>query len=386
MARVAGQSHRGQKRRWLSFLGLGRLGNPGNLAGPHQTPAALTYYEELGLEPTASPAEIRAAYKRLARLLHPDQHTDEELRFLAERQMKRLNHILETLMDPVQRRAYDQFWSGAEPAGGLFDRYPRLRDAALLAAGVALAAGLIWLAPRETPAARPPTPQAAIREPAPAAPPSAEAFDPAGLTRLLRTELAEIRRELESVRTQRDAAVRELAVLRHTAEPLPPAERSLPPPEPAANAPLPAVSETPAFPLPSLRAPAAISSPAPSPSLTGAWVYVPPRTSLNRPVPYTAEYVELVIVQQEGVLRGRYRGRYYVPDRPISPEVAFYFEGAAGGQEAVLPWSGAGGAKGEVRLKLVSADRLQIDWFATELGSKLGLASGNSLLTRRRSD
>ncbi|MCL6544894.1 MAG: J domain-containing protein [Bryobacteraceae bacterium] len=346
----------------------------------------MSYYEELGLEPTASPAEIRAAYKRLARLLHPDQQTDEELRFLAERQMKRLNHIFEILMDPVQRRAYDQFWSGAGPAGGLFDRYPRLRDAALLAAGVALAAGLIWMVPEQTPAAPPSAPQAAVREPAPAPPPTAEAFDPAGLTRLLRTELAELRRELERVRTQRDAAVRELTVLRHTAEPLPPAERSLPPPEPAASAPLADVSETPVFPPPSLRTSTAIPIPAPPPSLTGSWVYVPPRTSLNRPVPYTAEYVELVVVQQDGILKGRYRGRYYVPDRPISPEVAFYFEGAAGGQEAVLPWSGPGSAKGEVRLRLVSADRLQIDWFATELGSKLGLASGSSLLTRRRSD
>jgi len=346
----------------------------------------VSYYEELGLEPTASPAELRAAYKRLARLLHPDQQTDEELRFLAERQMKRLNHIFEILMDPVQRRAYDRFRSGAGAAGGIFHRYPRLRDAALLAAGLALAAGLTWVLPGRDSPAQPPAPRAAIREPEPAAPPKAQAFDPAGLTRLLRTELAEIRRELERVRTQRDAAVRELAVLRHAAEPLSPAEHSLPPPEPAANALFPAVSETPAIPLPSLRASSVIPTPAPPPSLIGSWAYVPPQTSLSRPVPYTAEYVELVIVQQDGILKGRYRGRYYVPDRPISPEVAFYFEGAAGGQEAVLPWSGAGGAKGEVRLRLVSADRLQIDWFATELGSKLGLASGNSLLTRRRSD
>jgi hypothetical protein len=36
---------------------------------------------------------------------------------------------------------------------------------------------------------------------------------------------------------------------------------------------------------------------------------------------YSAEYVEAVIVQQGGILRGRYRARYRIPDRPISAEV-----------------------------------------------------------------
>lgn len=346
----------------------------------------MSYYEELGIEPTAGPSEIRAAYKRLARLLHPDQQSDKELRLLAENQMRRLNLIYETLMDPRKRGAYDRIWSGAVAPRGVFHRNPWLREAALFAAGGALAAALVWVAPGRTPAAAPAPPPAALREPPPRLPPRAETFDPSEVTRLLRTELAETRRDLERVRSQRDAALRELAVLRHTAEALPPAERSLPPPEPVVGAAMASAETTPASPLPPLRASPAITASAPPPNLAGSWIYVPPRTSLGRPVPYTAEYVELVIVQQDAVLKGRYRGRYYIPDRPISPEVAFYFEGVAAGQEAVLPWTGVGNAKGEVRLRLVSADRLQIDWFATDLGNKLGLASGNSLLTRRRSD
>ena len=67
----------------------------------------MNYYEEFGIPRDASTAKIRQAYKTLARVLHPDAHLDEALKAMAERQMKRLNAMLETLLDPDQRRAYD---------------------------------------------------------------------------------------------------------------------------------------------------------------------------------------------------------------------------------------------------------------------------------------
>jgi hypothetical protein len=99
---------------------------------------------------------------------------------------------------------------------------------------------------------------------------------------------------------------------------------------------------------------------------------------------YAADYVETVIVEDGGVLRGRYRGRFHVPDRPISSEVTFRFEGKADGETANLSWTGAGGAQGDLNLKLLSKDTLELNWFTTELGSQMGLASGTATLTRRQ--
>lgn len=67
----------------------------------------MDYYEELGLSRSASAEEIRQAYKNLARLLHPDQHQDENLRRVAECQMKRLNALVAVLTDPALRKQYD---------------------------------------------------------------------------------------------------------------------------------------------------------------------------------------------------------------------------------------------------------------------------------------
>jgi curved DNA-binding protein CbpA len=67
----------------------------------------MTYYEELGIPEAASIEEIRHAYRRLVRLVHPDQIADEELRRLAELQMKRLNGVLAELVDEERRAVYD---------------------------------------------------------------------------------------------------------------------------------------------------------------------------------------------------------------------------------------------------------------------------------------
>jgi len=68
----------------------------------------MNYYEELGLTPEATPEEIHQAHRKLTKLLHPDQQTDETLRRLAEAQMRRLNAIVDVLSDSDSRKKYDK--------------------------------------------------------------------------------------------------------------------------------------------------------------------------------------------------------------------------------------------------------------------------------------
>jgi curved DNA-binding protein len=62
------------------------------------------YYATLGVEPTAGEAEIKTAYRRLARKYHPDVSKETG----AEEKFKAVNEAYEALRDPQKRAAYDQ--------------------------------------------------------------------------------------------------------------------------------------------------------------------------------------------------------------------------------------------------------------------------------------
>lgn len=68
----------------------------------------MNYYEELGVTAQATEQEIRKAHRRLVKLMHPDAQPDQNLKVMAEAQMRRLNSMVSTLLDPDQRRAYDE--------------------------------------------------------------------------------------------------------------------------------------------------------------------------------------------------------------------------------------------------------------------------------------
>ncbi|RMH91093.1 J domain-containing protein [Lysobacter pythonis] len=78
------------------------------------------YYDTLGVEPGAGEAEIKTAYRRLARKYHPDVSKEAG----AEEKFKAVNEAYEALRDPEKRTAYDQlrargFRPGDEiPPGG----------------------------------------------------------------------------------------------------------------------------------------------------------------------------------------------------------------------------------------------------------------------------
>jgi len=74
----------------------------------------MNYYEELGIRPDADEEEIRKAHRRLVKLMHPDQHRDQGMKQLAETQMRRLNSIVATLLDPEERREYDEQLRGGD--------------------------------------------------------------------------------------------------------------------------------------------------------------------------------------------------------------------------------------------------------------------------------
>ena len=64
------------------------------------------YYEVLGGDRTASDAELKKAYRRLAMKYHPDRNSDD---VSAEKHFKEAKEAYEMLSDAQKRSAYDQF-------------------------------------------------------------------------------------------------------------------------------------------------------------------------------------------------------------------------------------------------------------------------------------
>ena len=71
------------------------------------------YYQTLGIEPSAGEAEIKTAYRRLARKYHPDVSKEAG----AEDKFKAVNEAYEALRDPEKRKAYDQLRAGGYRPG-----------------------------------------------------------------------------------------------------------------------------------------------------------------------------------------------------------------------------------------------------------------------------
>lgn len=71
------------------------------------------YYEVLGIGKNATDAEIKSAYRKLAKKYHPDLNPSNKE---AEEKFKEVNEANDVLSDPQKRQRYDQFgFAGVDP-------------------------------------------------------------------------------------------------------------------------------------------------------------------------------------------------------------------------------------------------------------------------------
>lgn len=328
----------------------------------------LTYYDELGLPASASDEEIRRAYLNLVRLLHADAQPEASLKRFAEAQLKRASRAHAVLADPERRRRYDaELASGGQemdtPAPNS-RMAGRSRARALITLGwlicaFAGAVGIGWYVsqqPGSPPApaqvnAAPAPPDVATKPPNAAGPsqPQAPAAAPADSS-----ELDSLRSELADAKSERDRALDEIALQKKELDFL--ASRIVAGPSGVA---------------------------AGCSRFAGLWVLPQARTA---PVTsaYTPETVDLILGERAGSIQGRYWARYPGMGSPDPPLVHFYFEGQCQNDAVNAAWSGVGGSKGEVQLRLASDNALQLVWSVTDTGKQTGPASGTVALVRKR--
>ncbi|KPF70667.1 molecular chaperone DnaJ [Bosea sp. AAP35] len=83
------------------------------------------YYEILGVSKTASEAELKSAFRKLAMGCHPDRHPGDTA---AEAKFKELNEAYQVLSDAQKRSAYDRYGHQAFEHGGGGQQGPEFSD------------------------------------------------------------------------------------------------------------------------------------------------------------------------------------------------------------------------------------------------------------------
>jgi hypothetical protein len=349
----------------------------------------MTYYEELGISADAAEEDIRQAHRRLVKLLHPDQQSNDELRRLAELQLMRINALVEQLLDPTQRRLYDltirsplpSIPPAANPEARGVASNEAITDEAIQKgwkyafAGVSIVI-LAWIFSAGSPTD-------VVR--------SVTTGVLSATTASAASEAAPARIKSE-VRPTPPKSWPKGTGISSGVQPAPEQPLEVPsdrPPAGGQDSRLPenlASAALPVSPPPSVVEPAQKAvpkAPDPAPTFAGTWLYAGGKRTAEDERLYRPEYIELRIQDNGGQLYGEYRSRYAVTDLPISPAVNFRFQGNPAGS-ATLPWKGPNGSSGTVALKLLNRNAMQVDWKLTDAGdSGIGLEFGTAILVRR---
>jgi len=74
------------------------------------------YYEILGLQKGATEEEIKQAFRKLARQMHPDRHPDEKEKY--HQKFTELQEAYEVLSDPEKKQLYDRYGEAGLKGGG----------------------------------------------------------------------------------------------------------------------------------------------------------------------------------------------------------------------------------------------------------------------------
>ncbi len=322
------------------------------------TDGEITYYAQLGVEPTASTEQIRETYRSLVRLLHPDQQTDPPLKAIAEAQMRILNRIYGVLSDSEKRLKYDQFLQGGHDRPSLvvsdesavqLKRWVKRGGLAL--AGAAVLAVLVW------------TISSATRDGDEASELAQKALTKtsAGTATDSSDEVERLRAEVRDLETERNRALEELARLHGGGT------ATIPAPRTEARHPATATSLS-----------SAIRS-----SFGGAWYWSRAMEISEARGSYRPEFIEATLSEHDGVIKGAYTARYRTSDASINPDVSFEFAATLAGPILICPWTGPGGARGEVMIRQTSKDSLQVDWTASQLGTRQRVSTGSAVLARK---